>query len=54
MVDSGASSSVMPQSLANKLGLFYEPNPHKGIVQLDGSTVKTVGIIKNLAICTHP
>ena len=35
MIESGASSFVMPKQVVDKLGLSYEPL-EKGVVQLDG------------------
>lgn len=52
MIDSGASSSIMPKSLVYKLGLTYEPLS-KGVVQLNEYVVKTTGVIKNLALTLH-
>lgn len=52
MVDSGASSSVMPKEIADKLGLKYQPL-EKGVVQLDGIAVNTLGIIKGLNLTLH-
>ncbi len=52
MVDSGASSSIMPKEIADKLGLKYQPL-EKGVVQLDGTAVNTLGIIKGLDLTLH-
>ena len=52
MVDSGATSTVMPKKIANFLGLKYEPL-EKGVVQLDGSSVKTIGVVKNASLTLH-
>ncbi|KAH9310893.1 hypothetical protein KI387_025928, partial [Taxus chinensis] len=52
MIDSGASSSVMPKQIADQLGLQYEITT-KGVVQLDGTAVATVGVIKNLSLTLH-
>lgn len=52
MIDLGASSSVMPKQIADKLGVEYEPL-EQGVVQLDGTVVKTLGIIKNLSLTLH-
>ena len=52
MVDSGATSSVMPKKIVDRLGLRYEPL-EKGVVQLDGSCVNTLGIIKNTRLTFH-
>lgn len=52
MIDSGASSSIMPKELANKLGLNYEP-VSRGVVQLDGTIVKSVGVVKYIGFTLH-
>ena len=45
MIDSGASSSVMPRCVSDALGMKYEPIV-RDVLQLDGSTVKTLGVLK--------
>lgn len=52
MVGLGASSSVMPRSTASMLGIEYEPII-KIVLQLDGSIVKTIGVIKGLKMALH-
>jgi hypothetical protein len=52
MIDLGGSSSVMPRCVADALGMKYEPIV-RGLLQLDGSTVKTVGVIKNVEMALH-
>ena len=52
MIDSGASSSVMPRCVADALGMEYEPIV-RDVLQLDGSTVKTVGVLKNVEMALH-
>ena len=47
MVDSGASSNVMPLSVCKKLNATYENYPIQ-IVQLDRSKVKLVGRLINV------
>ncbi|KAH9304926.1 hypothetical protein KI387_009330, partial [Taxus chinensis] len=47
MVENGASNTVMPNAIAEKLGLQYEPT-EKSVLQLDGIVMNTVGVIKNL------
>ena len=47
MIDLGATSSVMPKKIADQLGLKYE-TLEKGVVQLDGTTIETVGIVENM------
>jgi hypothetical protein len=52
MLDSGASSSVMPRCVADALGMKYEPIV-RDVLQLDGSTVKTIGILRNVEMALH-
>ena len=52
MIDSGASSSVMPRCVADALGMKYEPIV-RDVLQLDGSTVKTIGILRNVEMALH-
>ena len=52
MIDSGASSSVMPRCVADALRMKYEPF-FRDVFQLDGSTVKTVGILRNVEMALH-
>ena len=52
MIDSGASSSIMPKSIADQLGLKYEPMI-KHVLQLDDTSVVTVGIVKDLKMALH-
>ena len=52
MIDSGATSLVMPQKIPDQLGLKYE-TLEKGVVQLDGTTIEKVGIMKNLDLTLH-
>ena len=52
MIDSGATSSVMPKKIADQLGLKYE-TLEKGVVQLDGTTIEMVGIMRNLDLTLH-
>ena len=47
MIDLGASSLVMPRCIADALEMKYEPIV-KDVLQLDGSTIKTVGILRNV------
>lgn len=49
MIDSGASITVVPKKIAKALGLSYEPLK-KGVMQLDGNKVETVGVIKALPL----
>lgn len=46
MVDSGATNTVMPNKIVDLLDFKYEPL-EKGVVHLDGSSVKTLGVVKN-------
>lgn len=52
MIDSGANSSVMPKQLANKLSFLYEPI-YRGIIQCDRTSVKSVGVVKDLGLTLH-
>ncbi len=52
MVDSGATSSVMPKNIVDQLGLVYQPL-EKGVVQLDGSTINTLGVVKDANLTLH-
>lgn len=52
MVDSGATCSMMPKQVADQVGLQYDP-VEKGVVQLDGTSVHSVGLIKNACLTLH-
>ena len=52
MIDLGATSSVMPKKIVDQLGLKYEPI-EKGVVQLDGTAIETVGVIRNMDLTLH-
>ena len=52
MIDSGATSSVMPKKIVDQLGLKYEML-EKGVVQLDGIAIEMVGIMRNLDLTLH-
>ena len=52
MIDSGSSSSVMPRCVVDQAGLKYEPMI-KQVLQLDGTLVIIVGIIKGLRMALH-
>ena len=49
MVDSGASSNVMPWSVCQKINAKVEPSSLK-IIQLDRTDVKVMGELKNVLI----
>jgi hypothetical protein len=49
MVDSGASSNVMPWSVCQKLNAKVEPSSLK-IIQLDRTNVKVMGELRNVLI----
>jgi ribonuclease HI len=49
MVDSGASSNVMPWSVCQKINAEVEPSSLK-IIQLDQTDVKVIGELKNVSI----
>ena len=55
IIDSRASSSIMPKCVGEQVGLKYEPMI-KHVLQLDGTSVIIVGIIKGLrmALCACP
>lgn len=52
MIGLGASSSIISKQLADLLELPYEPI-NKPVVQLDGSSVNTLGVIKDLSLSLH-
>ena len=52
MIDSSATSLVMPKKIADQLGLKYEML-EKGVVQLDGTAIEIVGIVKNLDLTLY-
>ena len=49
ILDSGASSKVMPLSVCKKINATWETYPIQ-IVQLDRSKVKVVGILRNVLL----
>jgi hypothetical protein len=49
MVDSGASSNVMPWSICQKINVEVEPSTLK-IIQLDRTNIKVIGELKNVLI----
>jgi hypothetical protein len=49
MVDSGASSNVMPWSVYRKINAEVQPSSLK-IIQLDRTSVKVIGELKNVLI----
>ena len=52
IIDSGASSSIMSRCVVDQLGMEYEPMI-KHVLQLDGTLVTIVGIIKVLKMALH-
>lgn len=52
MIDSGASSSVVPKPIIDKQGIEYE-SLEKEVVHLDGTIVNTIGVIKKLSLTLH-
>lgn len=52
MIDLGASSLVMPRCVVDALGMKYEPIV-KDVLYLDGSTIKTIGILRNVEMALH-
>lgn len=55
MIDSSASTTVMPKQIVEALRLSYEPLK-RGIIQLYGNKVKTIGVIKDppLTLFSYP
>lgn len=53
MRDSGASNFIMPRCIADLLGIKYE-SMVRDVIQLDGSYVKIVGILKNVEMALYP
>jgi hypothetical protein len=55
LVDSGASSNVMPLAICNKLGIVPLKSD-KHVIQLDRTQVKVMGELKDvmIRIATHP
>jgi hypothetical protein len=49
MVDSGASSNVMPLSVCQKINVEVQPSSLK-IIQLDQTNVKVIGELKNVLV----
>lgn len=49
MIDSGAITTVMPKKIVEVLNIKYEPLS-KGVMQLDGNRVQTMGLIKSLPL----
>ena len=52
MIDSRASISTMPRCVVDQLGMKYEPVINH-VLQLDGTLVTTIGILKGLKIALH-
>jgi ribonuclease HI len=52
MIDSGASSLVIPKCVVGILEMKYELIV-RDVLQLDGSTVKTIGILRNVEKALH-
>lgn len=49
IIDSDASTIIIPKQIVEVLNLKYEP-VSRGVTQLDGNRVKTMGIIKSLPL----
>ena len=47
IIDSSATSLVMPKKIVDQLG-FNNESLEKWVVQLDGTTIETFGVIRNL------
>ena len=52
MIYSRASSFVIPRYVANLMGIKYEPMV-RDVLQLDGSSSKTVGVLKQVEMALH-
>lgn len=52
MIDSGASSSIIPRCIADQLGMKYEPMI-KHVLQLYGTLVTILGILKGIKMSLH-
>ena len=52
MIDSRASSLVMPRCVADALEMKYEPIV-MDVLQLDRSTIKIEGILRNVEMALH-
>lgn len=52
MIDSRASTLVMPKCIADLLGIKYDPIS-RGALQLDGISITIVGILKNVEMALH-
>ena len=52
MINSGASTSIMPRCVADQVGLKYEPMI-KQVIQLGGLSMIMIGIIKGLRMELH-
>lgn len=49
MIDSGASTTVMPKEIVEVLNIKYE-SLNRGVMKLDGNKVQTMGLIKSLPL----
>ena len=52
MIDYGASSLVMRKCMADLLSAKYEPMV-RDVLQLDGSSIKIIGILKNMEMTLY-
>ena len=52
MVDSRASSSIMPKCVVDALEMKYGPII-RDVLQLNGSTIWTIGILRNVEMSLH-
>lgn len=52
LIDSGAAITVMPKVVCDIMGLQYTRTTD-GVLQLDGTTVKNVGVIKDIVMKLH-
>lgn len=49
MIDSRASTTIMPKQITKVLNIRYDPL-YKGVMQLNEEKVQMVGLIKNLPL----
>jgi len=52
LIDSGASITVMPKAVCDIMGLQHTRSS-SGVLQLNGTNVKTVGVIKDIVMKLH-
>lgn len=52
MIDSGASRSIIHRCVTDLMGVKYEPMV-RDVLQLDGISVKIIGVLKNVEMSLH-